>query len=247
LFGHEVGAFTGAVRLKYGLLEQAKDGTLFLDEVEAMSPALQMKLLRALQEREILRVGGIEPIPVSFRLIAASNRSLEEEVQAGRFRQDLFYRLNVVVISVPPLRDRKEDIPLLARHFLERYAGEKGRPVSKIRMDAMVALTAYDWPGNVRELENCIERAVVLTEGAEITARDLPSGVTGVPQGMEDLSPELPLREARSQFERAYLERILRQTGGNVARAAERAGLNRQHMYQKLRQYGISVRRVRKE
>ncbi len=175
LFGHEKGAFTGAVQRRKGRFEMAHEGTLFLDEISEMSPYLQVKLLRVLQEMEFERVGGMETIKVDVRIIAASNRDLKKEIESGRFRSDLFYRLNVVHIEVPPLRDRREDIPLLVRHFLEKYSGEAGRAGSmSVSQDAMRCLMDYSWPGNIRELENAIERAVILCSGSEITLGDLP-------------------------------------------------------------------------
>ncbi|SFM65987.1 sigma-54-dependent transcriptional regulator [Thermodesulforhabdus norvegica] len=178
LFGHEKGAFTGAVQRRKGRFELAHEGTLFLDEISEMSPHLQVKLLRVLQEMEFERVGGMETIRVDVRVIAASNRDLKAEMEEGRFRQDLFYRLNVVHIHVPPLRERKEDIPLLIQHFLTKYAGELGKrsPV-RVHPEAMRCLMDYHWPGNVRELENVIERALILATGEEITLRDLPDEV----------------------------------------------------------------------
>lgn len=178
LFGHEKGAFTGAIQRRKGRFELAHEGTLFLDEISEMSPHLQVKLLRVLQEMEFERVGGMETIRVDVRIIAASNRDLKTEMEEGRFRQDLFYRLNVVHIQVPPLRERKEDIPLLVQHFLTRYAGELGKGVPvRVHPEAMRCLIEYHWPGNVRELENVIERALILATGDEITLRDLPEEI----------------------------------------------------------------------
>ncbi|MBW1974317.1 MAG: sigma 54-interacting transcriptional regulator [Deltaproteobacteria bacterium] len=177
LFGHEKGAFTGAVQRRKGRFEIAHRGTVFLDEVSEMSPYLQVKLLRILQEMEFERVGGTDTIHVDVRVIAASNRDLKEEIKKGRFREDLYYRLNVVHVHVPPLRERKEDIPLLVRHFLDKYGTESGIENIRIARDALKCLMDYDWPGNVRELENVIERAVVLCSGSEITINDLPPEV----------------------------------------------------------------------
>ena len=241
LFGYEKGAFTGAVTQKYGLIEQAAGGTLLLDDIEAMSPALQVKLLRAIQEREVLRVGGGRPIPVDFRLIAATNVNLREQMEQGAFRADLFYRLNVIVVDLPPLRARKTDIPLLAKHFVETCAGKSGRPAAEITLEAMMLLRAYEWPGNVRELENTIEQAVVLAEGERITTGDLPSHIAASPPsyGGADLY-DLPLREAQDRFIREYLEEMLSRAGGRVAEAARQAGIRRERFYDKMKRYGIS-------
>ena len=241
LFGHERGAFTGATRQKVGLLEQAAQGTLFLDEIETMSPALQVKLLRAIQEREILRVGGQQPVKVDFRLVAASNAGLEDLVNAGDFRQDLFYRLSVVVIELPPLRERKEDIPLLAGHLAHSCASRNERSTPVIAPEAMMLLRAHDWPGNVRELENTLERAILLGEGNRIGPEDLPPAMRAaldIGQG-GDLY-QMSLREARSHFERQYLEAVIQRTEGNISEAARQAGVNRQYLYEKMKQCGIS-------
>ncbi|MBV9773264.1 MAG: sigma-54-dependent Fis family transcriptional regulator [Gemmatimonadetes bacterium] len=168
LFGHVKGSFTGAVRDKQGLFVAARGGTFFLDEVGEMSPAIQVKLLRALQEREVIPVGATETIPVDVRIIAATNKDLEEEIRRGNFRSDLYYRLNVITLLLPPLRDRAEDVPILADYFLQRFAGSRGKEVARLSPDALAALQAYEWPGNVRELENALERAVVLTPDGEI-------------------------------------------------------------------------------
>ena len=180
LFGHEKGAFTGAIGLKKGKMELADGGTLFLDEIGELPLQLQAKLLRALQEREFERVGGTRPVRVDFRLIAATNRDLEASARAGAFRQDLYYRLNVVSLVLPPLRERKEDIPLLAEYFVRKHAPRSGRRVDALEPDAVARLTRHDWPGNVRELENAIEQALALGVGDQITAEDLPAGL--VPQ-----------------------------------------------------------------
>jgi len=242
LFGHERGAFTGADRLKYGLIEQAEGGTLFLDEVDAMHPALQVKLLRAIQEREVLRVGGERPIPVDFRLIAATNANLRQLVVQEHFREDLFYRLSVAVINLPPLRERKGCLPLLADHFAEIYAQKNGKIVPKVTREALMVMRVYPWPGNVRELENTIEHVVLFGKGSQITIGDLPkeivvSAVEPVDSGLEELS----FREARKQFERRYLEKLLDRTEGKVAEAAKRAGISTRHFYDKMKQYNISL------
>ena len=247
LFGHEKGAFTGAIKQKYGLIEQAAGGTLFLDEIEEMSPALQVKLLRAIQEREVLRVGGDRPIQVDFRLIAATNVGLRERMEQKLFRADLFYRLSVVVVDLPPLRTRRGDIPLLTHHFLAVYSEKSGQRVREITPEAMMVLKAYGWPGNVRELEHAIHQAVLLSTGERISIKDLPEHI--VMTVFEHETPDLrvgpdcsdmSMREARERFERQYLEKTLAQAGGRVAEAARRAGINRQNFYEKMKRYGIS-------
>lgn len=238
LFGHEKGAFTGAVKRKYGLIEQAMGGTLFLDEIEEMSPALQVKLLRALQEREVLRVGGDKPVAVDFRLVAAGNMDLREQMNKEVFRADLYYRLSVAVIELPALRQRLEDIPLLIEHFITRYG--KGRDWS-VEPLATQRLNSYAWPGNVRELENTIERALVLCKDGVITAADLPVHIAQIEENTEVSSfVDLPFREARIEFERQYFSELLQRAGGKVAEAAHSAGIPRQYFYEKMKKLGIS-------
>jgi transcriptional regulator with GAF, ATPase, and Fis domain len=176
LFGHEKGSFTDAIERKIGKFEMAHNSTLFLDEIGELPPDLQVKLLRVLQEKEIERIGGKEVIPVDVRIIAATNRSLQKEMQAGRFRSDLFYRLNVLPLTLPPLRERKEDIPALVAHFMHKYAQKTGRSDMEISASALQDLVAYHWPGNIRELEHLIERSILLTTGKHITKIDLPAG-----------------------------------------------------------------------
>lgn len=238
LFGHEKGAFTGAIKRKYGLIEQAAGGTLLLDEIEEMSPAIQVKLLRALQEREVLRVGGDHPVAVDFRLIAAGNVDLRERVEKETFRADLYYRLSVAVIDLPSLRQHVEDIPLLIEYFIERYG--KGRDWS-VEPLAVQRLRAYTWPGNVRELENTIQRALVLCAEGVVTAADLPTHIADVGGGVETASfMELPFREARVEFERQYFTELLHRADGKVAEAAHAAGIPRQYFYEKMKKLGIS-------
>ena len=240
LFGHEKGAFTGAFSRKYGLIEQAEDGTLFLDDIHGMGPAVQVKLLRAIQEREVLRVGGTQATAVDFRLIAATNVDLREQMEAGLIRPDLFYRLNVAVINLPPLRERTGDIPLLAQHFATAQADKSGRPARELTAEANMLLQAYPWPGNVRELENTIEQAVLLSDGDVITAGALPPHIAGQAAAMGDEEAgDVPFRKARERFEREYLETMLTRAGGNVAEAARRSGLNRQHFYAKMKSCGL--------
>jgi two-component system, NtrC family, response regulator PilR len=241
LFGHEKGAFTGAMRQKVGLIEQAQGGTLFLDEVEETSPALQVKLLRAIQEREVVRVGGQEPIAVDFRLVASANQDLKELVEAGDYRADLYYRINAIVVNLPPLRDRSSDVPLLARHFSTRFAQRTGRSAKQMEPEAMMALKSHVWPGNVRELENVVERANLMATGPSIGIRDLPDEVTEEPRlvGAEGCW-EVPLKEARRQFERQYLTMAMERAEGNVTQAARLAGINRQHFYDRMKHCGIT-------
>ena len=228
LFGHEKGAFTGAVYLKKGKMELAHGGTVFLDEVGDISSEVQTKLLRFLQEREFERVGGTRPIGVDVRIIAATNRDLHSAVQKGYFRQDLYYRINVVAIPLPPLRERKQDIPGLAKHFLQRFAGETKKNFNEITDDAQDRLMAYDWPGNVRELANVIESAVVLGQGPALTINHLPAKVlyrTSVPQ-----RDAMSYREAIDGYRRELIMRTLAQTRGNRAAAAKALGIERTYL-----------------
>jgi DNA-binding NtrC family response regulator len=228
LFGHEKGAFTGAHQLKKGKLELAHGGTVFLDEVGDISAELQTKLLRFLQERELERVGGTQPIPVDVRVIAATNRALASAIKDGRFREDLFYRLNVIPIALPPLRERKEDIPVLAEYFLRRTAAETKKNVIGIAEDAQAILVAYEWPGNVRELANVIERAVVLGQGPEISTYDLPLHPVAVSE--ENGGESLSYRQALETAKREVVVRALAQTDGNRAAAARLLGLHKTHL-----------------
>jgi DNA-binding NtrC family response regulator len=232
LFGHVKGAFTGAVDNKEGLLKTAGDGTIFLDELGDMPLALQSKLLRAIETREIQPVGSTRRVQVQARVVAATHRDLRALAQAGTFREDLYYRLAVVEIRVPPLRERREDIPLLAAHFAEKYARELGRPVRKIAHDALALLAGHGWPGNVRELSNALERAVIFARRDEITAADLPEAV----RGATPRDPDYPvnLREATAEFERAHILRVIEQCGGNKRKAAKVLGLGVTSLYRKL-------------
>ena len=228
LFGHERGAFTGAVATKKGRFELADNGTLFLDEIGELAPSLQVKLLRVLQEREFQRVGGVKDLRVDVRIIAATNRDLKAAVRDGKFREDLFYRLNVITIALPPLRDRREDVPLLAHHFAERFSREMSRRTPALGEDVLRTLTSYPWPGNVRELQNVIERAVALGAGPSIDVADLPLelqlGDGSEPTEEADLT-SLPLRSAIDAFTRAHIERALVAAGGSQTEASRRLGL----------------------
>jgi DNA-binding NtrC family response regulator len=230
LFGHERGAFTGAQYRKKGKFEVADGGTVFLDEISDISLKTQTDLLRVLQEKEIVRVGGTQSIPVDFRCIAATNKDLEEQVKAGTFRPDLYYRLNVFSIYLPPLRERREDIPLLAGEFLRKFAAQMNRPEPKLSAEALELLLKYEWPGNVRELENAIERALVIGREPEIGAADFPFQLrTGEPAGGRTLA----------EVERAHVRRVMKETGGNLTHAARILGIDRSTLYSKLKRFGL--------
>ncbi len=238
LFGYVRGAFTGAVRSKQGLLEVAAGGTLFLDEIAELSVDLQAKLLRAIQEREIKPVGSTQRIPIDVRVIAATNRELDLAMREGRFRQDLYYRLNVLTLKLPPLRERKTDIPLLVSHFIERFS-DPDRPIKGVSEEAMARLMSYDWPGNVRELENAIERAVALGAGTVIHTVDLPTNLQVSPlPNTSSLSPEgiIPLRE----LEKRAILRALEELGGDKMMAARLLGIGKTTLYRKLREYQLT-------
>src|SRR5438045_4579716 len=242
LFGYERGAFTGAVARKEGRIERAQGGTLFLDEIGELSPAVQVKLLRFLQEGEIERLGGTSTVKVDSRVVAATNRDLSAAVQAGKFREDLYYRLNVIQVVLPPLRERVEDIPLLADHFVARYAAKNGKPIRGLTRAALAALEAYPWPGNVRELEHAIERAVVLSRGAEIEVDDLPESVraggaarnAGVAGALEGRTLAVPLGTTMEEIELRVIRETLRQTKGDKNLAAQLLGIAARTIYRKL-------------
>lgn len=236
LFGHMKGAFTGAIQNKRGLFEEAAGGTLFLDEISTISPAIQVKLLRVLQERKIKRVGGRDLIPVDFRLIAATNRDLGELVQKGEFREDLYYRLNVFPINVPALRDRREDIPVLANYFRLRFAEENGVEPPEIPPETMARMMAYDWPGNVRELENFIERAVIMHAGAKSIPFDPPQ-TFGRRQERDLLAKARAERWDLERLEREYILECLEETHWHQGEAAAILGINRRTLYRKLKKY----------
>jgi len=241
LFGHEKGAFTGAHQQKRGKLEVAHGGTVFLDEIGDIRPALQAKLLRVLQDQTFERVGGTRPIQTDVRFVAATNRDLRTAVRDGLFRLDLFYRLNVVAMTLPPLRERAGDVPALAQHFLERYRRELKRELRALTPDTLAALRRYAWPGNVRELENVIERAAVLADGPDVTPRDLPGEIreAGLTEGM---SPEAArtYHAAVEEFKRGLIASTLRRTSGNRTRAARLLGLQRTYLARLIRDLGLA-------
>ena len=240
LFGHTKGSFTGAVRDKQGLFAAARSGTFFMDEVGEMPPSLQIKLLRVLQEREVIPVGATEPIPVDVRIIAATNRDLEEEVRRGNFRADLFYRLNVIALELPALRDRKEDLLLLMDSFLQDLAQDRGGEIKALSSEAMDAVMVYDWPGNVRELQNALEHAVVLTRSAIIEPTALPERITR--RKKEPLvADRVQPNPALDVVERAYIMWVLQAEGGNKTRAAEVLGIDPSTLYRKLSRYEETV------
>ncbi|ATB46274.1 sigma-54-dependent transcriptional regulator [Corallococcus macrosporus] len=245
LFGHARGAFTGAVETKPGLFESASGGTIFLDEIGELPLAVQVKLNRTLQDKEVRRVGDSVARRIDARVITATHRDLKAEVAAGRFREDLYYRLNVFPVQLPPLRERREDIPLLAMFFVQKAAKTYRQPVDGLEPDALRALTGYSWPGNVRQLENAIERAVAIATSARVGAGDLPPEITGEQQGalLTNQLVKMPFREAvdlaRDRASRDYLIALLREFGGNVTRAAERAGMERESLHRLLKRYGL--------
>ncbi len=245
LFGHEKGSFTGAAVQRRGRFEQANHGTIFLDEIGDVPPSMQIKLLRVLQERRFERVGGTESIEVDVRVVAATNRPLEKLVKENKFREDLFYRLNVIKIDLPPLRDRTEDIPVLAVHFTQKY-GRRHQAPPQFAPEAMEALLAYDWPGNIRQLENAIERACVTASDGMITRKQLPPEVTGIlPAGKGGISVDLArpladqLTELTAAFEERYLRKAMKRTRGHVGRCATLSGLSRRSITDKLANYKI--------
>ncbi len=247
LFGHEKGAFTGAVATHPGKFEQASGGTIFLDEVGEMSPSAQARLLRVLQERVLQRVGGTETIELDVRVISASNRDLAKMVEEGSFRQDLYYRLVVFPITLPPLRDRREDIPLLVEHFLEKYARDAGKRVTRVEARAMEAMSSHGWPGNVRELENVIHRTLLVSSGLELTFEDLPSGIGGesaVASGETTPAVEAPAPVGSGtlnleELEREAIIRAMENNKGNLSDVARQLGIGRSTLYRKLEQYGL--------
>jgi two-component system nitrogen regulation response regulator NtrX len=250
LFGHEKGAFTGAIAQKKGKFDQADGGTLFLDEIGDMSLKTQAKILRILQERKFERVGGNRTIEVDVRIIAATNKVLEEEIRTGAFREDLFYRLNVVPFTVPPLRERREDIPLLVGHFLELFCMREGLERKTITPEAMEILKYGAWPGNVRELKNVVERLVIMTPGSTITAAHIPESITpgaamreGGAGRLEMVMDLDTLREAREEFEKEFILRKLEEYNWNISKTAEAIELERSNLHRKIKTYGIDVKK----
>jgi transcriptional regulator with PAS, ATPase and Fis domain len=235
LFGHEKGAFTGANQQKRGKFEMADGGTIFLDEIGDISTKLQVDLLRVLQERTFYRVGGSDEVHVDVRVIAATHVNLQEAVAEGKFRDDLFYRLNVIEIRIPPLRERKEDIPLLAGHFVEKIAHELGKPISEISEEALRVLMDYNWPGNVRELENAVERAIVTCRGKTLTDEDFAFlGQNGAAK-----SPVIPAGMTLQDMEKLLIVATLQRTGGNIRESASVLGIDRSTLYEKIKRYDI--------
>jgi DNA-binding NtrC family response regulator len=231
LFGHEKGAFTGAQFRRKGKLEMANGGTLFLDEVGSISPKTQVELLRALETKEFTRLGGTKPIHVEFRVVCATNQNLEQLMERGEFREDLYFRLNVFSISLPPLRDRREDIPLLAKHFLEVYSRQMNRAFKGFDAKATDVLVRHSWPGNVRELANAVERALVVGSPPTILAEDLPLRL--------EESPGAPAEGTLASMEKEHIQRVLQRAGGNVTRSAAILGIDRVTLYNKIKKYGI--------
>ncbi|MCB9643715.1 MAG: sigma-54-dependent Fis family transcriptional regulator [Myxococcales bacterium] len=250
LFGHEKGAFTGAVSSKAGRFELAHEGTLFLDEIGEIPVEMQVKMLRALQEGQFERVGGIQTIHVGVRVIAATNQNLQEKIKQGTFRDDLFYRLNVVPIQLPPLRDRRSDIPLLVQHFVEKFNGRLKKSIEGVTPEALNSLQEYQWPGNIRELENVVERCMLFASGSQITLQELPpellqsgqSGAMYIPPAIAcDMSMSLPelWKLQKERLEREMLRRALDQTQGNVTKAADLLGISRKSMQKKMKDLGL--------
>ncbi|HOO89263.1 MAG TPA: sigma-54 dependent transcriptional regulator [Syntrophales bacterium] len=238
LFGHEKGSFTGAIARRIGRFEEADGGTLFLDEIGELSASVQVKLLRFLQEREFQRLGGNQTIRADVRIISATNQNLEEKVQEGTFREDLYYRLNVISMTIPPLRDRRGDIPLLIEHFIKRFSSENDRDIQGVSSEAMDVLLKYDYPGNVRELENIIERAVVITRSQTISIRDLPFGDVSS-HHFSDHREGGTLRNEVESLEREMIERALNEVGNNQTKAAELLGITERTLRYKLKKHGF--------
>ncbi len=238
LFGHEKGAFTGAEKMQKGRFELAHGGTIFLDEIGEINPSVQIKILRVLQEKKFERVGGEQTIEVDVRIVAATNRNLEEEVRAGRFREDLYYRLNVVHIQVPPLRERKDDIPLLMSSFLKEFNEENGRSITGLDNKAKAAMFRYAWPGNIRELRNCMESAVVMCSDNEIGLQDLPPSVSAAGAGAGDNSVSVPLGVPLDEADRLVIEANLAANKGNRSKTAEILGIGRKTLQRKLAEWG---------
>lgn len=238
LFGHEKGSFTGATSRTQGKFEQANGATLFLDEIGDMSLRTQAKVLKVIEEQEFTRIGGRNPIRVDVRIIAATNKELKKEVEQGNFREDLFYRLNVIPIYVPPLRERTEDIPLLITYFLVKFSVENGVREKRISQSAMKILQSYQWPGNVRELKNLIERLVIMVSSDTIEPSDLPNNLLSNPRPLP--SEEMDLKKAKNDFERDYIIQVLEANDWNITEASQKLGIERTNLHRKIRQYNIS-------
>ena len=244
LFGHEKGAFTGATAAKRGKFDLAHEGTIFLDEVADMSLKAQAKILRILQEKKFERVGGTKPISMDVRVLAATNKELEREMESGRFRQDLYYRLNVIPLVVPPLRERKEDIPVLVKRFLKDFAQREGEIEKTITDDALALFQDHDWPGNVRELKNFTERLVIMTPDLTITEKEIPSLEKEIHgEGAEELLKMADsYREAKIDFEKSFIARKLQEFDGNISKTAEAIGLERSNLHRKIKAYGLETK-----
>jgi len=240
LFGHERGAFTGATTRRIGRFEEADGGTLFLDEIGELSPPVQVKLLRFIQDREFQRLGGNQTLHSDVRIISATNRDLEARMKNGKFRDDLYYRLNVVVMNIPPLRDRKDDVPALIRHFVEKFSAENHKDISGVSSEAMDLLLKYDYPGNVRELENIIERAAVIARDSVISIRDLPFATVSSPRHREERSDgQMDMKDSIEALEREMIERALAEADHNQTKAAESLGITERTLRYKLKKYGF--------
>jgi len=246
LFGYERGAFTGAVKEKRGLFEVANRGTIFLDEISEMELALQVKLLRVIQEKKFQRIGGTDERATDVRIITSTNKDLEQEVLHKRFRKDLYYRINVIRVTIPPLRERPEDIPLLSFHFLRKYGEEFGKNVMSISPRVMEIFFHSAWDGNVRELENVIEHAVAMAEKSEIKVTDLPCSIMDSQNGLSHDIHIYPFHTAKQEFEKRYLEGVLERTGGNVTKAADLSSIPRQNIYEKVKKYRLDLNRFRR-
>jgi two-component system nitrogen regulation response regulator NtrX len=244
LFGHEKGAFTGATAAKRGKFDLAHEGTIFLDEVADMSLKAQAKILRILQEKKFERVGGTKPISMDVRVLAATNKELEKEMETGRFRQDLYYRLNVIPLGVPPLRERKEDIPLLVKRFLKDFAQREGEVEKSITDEALALFMGHDWPGNVRELKNFTERLVIMTPAVTINEKDIPSlekeGQTDAPEDLLQMADSF--RAAKVDFEKNFIAKKLQEFDGNISKTAEAIGLERSNLHRKIKAYGLEAK-----
>ena len=245
LFGHEKGSFTGALTKRRGKFDLANEGTIFLDEIADMSLKTQAKILRILQEQKFERVGGTEMIFVDVRVIAATNRDLKGEIQKGQFREDLYYRLNVIPIAVPPLRERKTDIPTLVEHFIREFCLENNKEVKKISPEAMDLLVSYSWPGNVRELKNVVERIVIMTRGPMIEVKDVPDPVREQPKAAPEFSffEFSLLKDARREFERKFIMKKLTENDENISKTAELIGIERSNLHRKIKSYGIEMKK----